>query len=319
MGSLTLKGVRKSFGRREVLRNIDLTVESGEIVGLLGPNGSGKTTTLRIAAGFYAADAGSVEIDGRSITGAPKTRAQVGYLPERPPLYDALTVRQYMRFIASAKCVTSDRQRHVAAALDACQLQDVTETPIVRLSKGYRQRVGLAQAIIGSPQVLLLDEATNGLDPVQMIDTREMIRHSAQGRAVVFSSHIIQEVAALCTRVVIMCDGELVHVDRPGHDLDRTRQVIVEIDTDNPKQVINELGALDGMQEVSLTPHSKAPTGHPIRLLCSFETNTDLRDAIARTAIQHGKLLALENSQRSLEHVFIDHIERQRADAARLT
>lgn len=208
---VALHEVCKSFGPRQVLHSLSLSVGPGEIVGLLGPNGSGKTTTLRLMAGFYAPDSGRITIRGRQ-PAAGRGNADIGYLPERAPLYDALTVSQYLEFVAGVKVEGGARARRQAIerAIDGFDLQGLTRSNIGRLSKGQRQRVGLAQAVLNDPPVLLLDEATNGLDPVQIVEARAMIRRCAQGRAVVFSSHLMQEVEALCTRIAILRQGRLV-------------------------------------------------------------------------------------------------------------
>jgi ABC-2 type transport system ATP-binding protein len=209
--AVALHQVCKSFGPRQVLHSLSLSVAPGEIVGLLGPNGSGKTTTLRLMAGFYTPDSGRVTVRGQEP--APgRGNADIGYLPERAPLYDALTVMQYLEFGAGVKVAGGARARRQAIerAIDGFDLQAVAGSAIGRLSKGQRQRVGLAQAVLNDPPVLLLDEATNGLDPVQIVEARAMIRRCAEGRAVVFSSHLMQEVEALCTRIVILRQGHLV-------------------------------------------------------------------------------------------------------------
>lgn len=208
---VALHEVCKSFGPRQVLHSLSLSVGPGEIVGLLGPNGSGKTTTLRLMAGFHAPDSGRITIRGRQ-PAAGRGNADIGYLPERAPLYDALTVSQYLQFVAGVKVEGGARARRQAIerAIDGFDLQAVARSVIGRLSKGQRQRVGLAQAVLNDPPVLLLDEATNGLDPVQIVEARAMIRRCAQGRAVVFSSHLMQEVEALCTRIAILRQGRLV-------------------------------------------------------------------------------------------------------------
>ncbi|WP_459614093.1 ABC transporter ATP-binding protein [Bordetella sp. 2513F-2] len=209
--TVTLQGVAKSFGRHTVLHGLDLAIGPGEIVGLLGPNGSGKTTTLRLIAGVYAPERGCVHVCGEPPP-AGRGSARIGYLPERVPLYDALTVTQYLDYVAHLKVAGGwrVRRRAVQQALSDFGLGGVAGKAIGRLSKGFRQRVGLAQAVLNDPPVLLLDEATNGLDPLQIVEVRQLIRRCAQGRAVLFSSHLMQEVEALCTRIAILRDGRLI-------------------------------------------------------------------------------------------------------------
>jgi len=209
---ISLAGVRKAFGRHEALRGIDLEIRPGEIVGLLGPNGSGKTTALRIIAGHLRPDDGEVTVCGvEDGPRHPEVRARIGYLPERPPLYDSLEVTSYLEFVAAAKAIPAPaRPGEIDRVLTAFRLEPQRRQRISRLSKGMRQRVGLAQALLGNPDVVLLDEATNGLDPLQIIQAREMIRAAGAGRAVLFSTHIMQEVERLCSRIVILHEGRAV-------------------------------------------------------------------------------------------------------------
>ncbi len=206
-----LKNIKKRFGRYPVLESVNLSIQSGEIVGLLGPNGSGKTTTLRIAAGYGWPDDGAVMLNGCLVSpDRPQSRKSIGYLPERSPVYDSFRVSRYLSFVASAhnmsRAQASDSIEYV---LDAFGLTFVKDRTIGFLSKGYKQRIGLAQALISKPKVLLLDEPTNGLDPTQLIEARKMIKLAAQDRAVIFSTHIMQEIEALCTRVVYLDQGKL--------------------------------------------------------------------------------------------------------------
>ncbi len=241
---LKLRDVAKRYRRRVVLDGLDLALGRGEIVGLLGPNGSGKTTTLRIAAGLLWPDRGAVEVAGEPLTPErPALRTRIGYLPERVPLYDPMTVRGYLDFVAGARGLASTRRRAaVADALTAFDLEAVAGRVIGYLSKGFRQRIGLAQALIAAPDVLLLDEPTNGLDPFQIIEARAMIVRASEGRGVIFSTHILQEVAALCTRVVYLHGGRLVTLNPAASAARRLRAVIVCTD---PAPVVDALRDLD--------------------------------------------------------------------------
>jgi|GEM_PF-684978 ABC-2 type transport system ATP-binding protein len=216
--ALELRGICKRYRRQDVLKQLELLVQPGEIVGLLGPNGCGKTTTLRIAAGYLWPDSGQVVAGGQALRpDHPDSRRHIGYLPERVPLYDPFSVERYLRFVAGARGLHGQaRDRAVDEALLGFDLVDVRRRIIGQLSKGYRQRIGLAQALLGDPRVLLLDEPTNGLDPFQIIEARELIRSVARDRAVIFSTHIMQEVVALCTRVVYLNNGTLTDLSMAG-------------------------------------------------------------------------------------------------------
>ena len=213
---LKLRAIDKRFRRHRVLSDLNLTVTRGEIVGLLGPNGSGKTTTLRLAAGYLWPDSGRVFLNEQALTPeSTALRQRIGYLPERIPLYDPLTVRQQLVFVARARGLRGAAVRSaVTEAAAAFDLEPVIARVVGRLSKGFRQRVGLAQALLGEPDLLLLDEPTSGLDPFQNLEAREMIRRASAHRAVIVSTHIVQEISALCSRVVYLREGRLVELER---------------------------------------------------------------------------------------------------------
>lgn len=207
----------KHYGPKQAVEDISFSVEKGEILGLLGPNGAGKTTTLRILAGYLPPSSGSVRIAGYDVvTQSLDARRHLGYLPENVPLYTEMTTHDYLEFVASARGLGGQRARRaIASAMEECLIEDVAYTIIGRLSKGYRQRVGLAQAILHNPDVLVLDEPTVGLDPRQIAEIRDLIRRLGEERSVILSSHILPEVQMTCRRVVIINRGRVIAEDAP--------------------------------------------------------------------------------------------------------
>jgi ABC-2 type transport system ATP-binding protein len=222
---IALESVSKRYGSTTAVHDLSFTVSRGEILGFLGPNGAGKTTTLRMIAGFIAATSGRVMVAGLDMaTQHVEAARRIGYAPERPPLYDTLDVAAYLRFVARVKGV---RRAAMAAEVErvgaACRLEAVLHREIYKLSKGYRQRLGLAQALLGDPEVLLLDEPTAGLDPGQIHETREVIRRFGTDHAVLLSTHILAEVTLICGRVAIIDRGRLLAIDSPA-GLQRARE-----------------------------------------------------------------------------------------------
>ncbi len=209
---IAVRGLTKTFGRVAAVRDVSFTVHEGEIVGFLGPNGAGKTTTMRILAGVFPPTSGEVRIAGHDPLAAPfACRRAVGYFPEYAPFYPDLRVTAYLRFVARLKRIPrAERDAAVEAVVEGCGLRAVAHRRVGTLSKGYRQRVGLAQALCGAPPILILDEPTIGLDPEQVVEIRELVRGLRGRSAVLFSSHILSEVETLCERVIVIARGRLV-------------------------------------------------------------------------------------------------------------
>ena len=208
--SIVVDNVSKVFGSQRALNGVSLTLERGEVVGLLGPNGAGKSTLMRLVTGFLPPTEGRIEVCGFDVMEAPlETKRRVGYLPERNPVHEDMYVREYLQFVAGVHGVKDQAQR-VASVIEEVGLTPEVHKQIGQLSKGYRQRVGLAQALIHDPEVLILDEPTSGLDPNQLVDIRALIRRLGQDRTVILSTHIMQEVEAMCDRVVLIRLGDIV-------------------------------------------------------------------------------------------------------------
>lgn len=318
MAAIVLERVDKHFGARQVLHGVDFRVGPGEIVGLLGPNGSGKTTTLRLVAGYYRPDAGCVRIEEDGATAAA-----VGYLPERAPLYDALSVQHYLAFVGQCKGLGGRAlDAGLERALSAFDLQAVRRTAIGRLSKGFRQRVGLAQAVLGDPSVLLLDEATNGLDPMQIVEARRMIREAATGRAVIFSSHLMQEVQALCTRALILRQGRVI-ADLPLRDGAAADGAVVLLRWRGADVagLCEALQALPGVTAVSRLPADAADAadqgaGDRVRLRVQHERPPAALDALLRCALARGQVLDARRDATSVETLLLQAVARADAGMA---
>jgi len=214
---IQVDNVSKKYGPRLAVDHLDFTVNRGEILGFLGPNGAGKSTTMNIITGYLSATEGSVKLDGHDILEEPReVKKQIGYMPELPPLYVDMTVRDYLSFVCDIKGVPrSSRRQNMERAMEMLMIADVRGRLIKNLSKGYKQRVGIAQALIGTPPVLILDEPTIGLDPQQIIETRSLIRALGKEHTIILSSHILPEVQAVCSRVLIINKGKIVASDTP--------------------------------------------------------------------------------------------------------
>ena len=252
---IEVRDLTKTFGAVEAVRGISFRVEAGEIVGFLGPNGAGKTTTMRILAGIFPPTSGEVRIAGRDPARDPLAcRRAVGYFPEYAPFYPDLRVAGYLRFVARMKRLPrAERPRAVAQVLAWCGLEGVARRRVGTLSKGYRQRVGLAQALCGNPPILILDEPTIGLDPEQVVEIRDLVRALGGSRTVFFSSHILSEVEALCERVIVVARGRLVGEGTARELSERVgRRQRVVLRVDGPAEAVaTALAALPGVERVA--------------------------------------------------------------------
>jgi ABC-2 type transport system ATP-binding protein len=307
---IELQNVVKRYGSKTIIHNISFDVKKGEIVGFLGPNGAGKTTTMRMIAGFTEATSGTVKVAGFDMASQRDQAAtRLGYLPETPPLYDILDVTSYLTFVARAKGVPAARiQQNLDRVISACRLEAVTTKECYKLSKGYRQRVGLAQALLGEPDVLLLDEPTAGLDPGQIQETREVIRNFGRDHAVLISTHILPEVTLICQRVAIINGGRILAVDSPEglqRAADQSNSVL--IDAAGDRQAIEQsLKAVDGVVDIIVHPH-------PVRagvfsIECRVQNDVGVEGRIARAATSVSELYRLERRQPTLENVFLSYI-----------
>lgn len=292
--------ISKSYGSTQALSGVSFHVESGEIIGLLGPNGAGKTTMMRVLTGFLQPDEGQVTVDGLDVlTDTLEVQKRIGYLPEEAPLYPELSVQGYLKMMADLRQIPEAEQPALLSeAVRATALTDYLTRPIGELSKGYRQRVGLAQAILHQPKLLILDEPTASLDPTQIVEVRRLIRRLARQSTVVLCTHILSEVEATCDRVIILLNGEI-KADAHLADLAATTDAILVLDGHAP-DVTSELKALPGAQAVEAYP---TPDGRAYRV--QGAEGADLRPAIYELASQSDwPLRELRRDVRTLETVF---------------
>ena len=310
---IEVQHVSKQYGRVTAVDDVSFRVERGEILGFLGPNGAGKTTTMRILTGYMPATEGKAIVAGYDVFDKPiEAKRRTGYLPETPPLYPDMTVREYLDFVARIKGVPpGDRKTRVATVMKRTHVDDMAERHCAKLSKGYKQRVGLAQALIHNPEVLILDEPTAGLDPKQIIETRELIRGLAGDHTIVLSTHILPEVAQTCQRVVIINHGRVVAVDTPQNltaRLSGSETMFVDVDT---------MGAEAGpvLAQIPGVTRVQGAAGGGFEV--ESERGTDVRRELARTIVGRGwGLLELRPMRMSLEEVFLKVTTKETTETA---
>ncbi len=297
---IQVENLTKVYGDFTAIQDVSFRVERGEVLGFLGPNGAGKTTTMRILTGFMPPSAGRVKVAGYDIfENSLEARRHIGYLPETVPLYPEMTVVSYLNFVAALRGVPRRREA-VERVMSTVNLDDHADVMIGKLSKGYRQRVGLAQALVHDPDVLVLDEPTIGLDPKQIIEVRELIRSLGGDHTIILSTHILPEVSQVCGRVLIINEGQIVAEDTPERLTARLKggeRVFIHLANDmaNADEV---LSAIEGVQEVARTGDGQ------YEVTCAL--GHDLRPTLARTLIERGwDLLELRPIGMSLEEIFL--------------
>ncbi len=302
---IEVKELRKSYDGVEALRGVSFSVKSGEIIGLLGPNGAGKTTLMKILTGYLHPSGGSAKVDGHDVVAeAGLVQEMIGYLPENAPLYPELTVQGQLKMIADLRRIPpGNRTRRLSEAIRAVGLEERLTKPISTLSKGYRQRVGLAQAIVHQPRLLILDEPTNGLDPTQIVEVRHLIRKLAKHSTVLLSTHILSEVEATCDRAIIIMAGE-VKADAHLSELAASSDAILtlELAEGEKAMVLKELRGLAGVTSAEAEERRGARVGFRIK---TAESGRDLCPALFDLAKGHDwRLCELKNETHTLEAVF---------------
>jgi ABC-2 type transport system ATP-binding protein len=303
---LTVQGVTKVYGSRKAVDNISFALGDHEILGFLGPNGAGKSTTMNIIAGYTSSTEGTVTVNGKEILDDPiGCKKQIGYLPERPPLYPDMAVNAYLSFMFDLKKVKLPKKEHIAEVCAAVGVSEVRNRIIKNLSKGYQQRVGLAQAMLGDPGILILDEPTVGLDPKQILEVRDLIREAGKRRAVIFSSHILQEIQAVCERIIVINNGALIADDTPDN-LSRAASgdSRLLLAADGPAEEMKAaLAELPGMRRVEF--RGPGGDGGFEFALESGEGVDPRRELFRLLAAKNWPVLSLRKSGMSLEDVFL--------------
>lgn len=305
---IEVENLTKKYGSHVAVDNLSFRVERGMIYGFLGPNGAGKSTTMNMMTGYIAATSGTVKINGYDILKNPEqAKKSIGYLPELPPVYPDMTVYEYLRFVAELKKVKkNERQVQIEDVMKQTQIEDVKGRLIKNLSKGYKQRVGLAQAIIGYPEVIILDEPTVGLDPKQIIEIRELIRELAKKHTIILSSHILSEVSAVCDHIMIISKGKLVASDTPEGLmtlLKGGRQMKLSVLGEQSK-VEELLRSMESVKDFSMQPPRAEEM---VSVNIRTEDTEDIRvELFHRLAAADMPIMELSLSEKSLEDVFLE-------------
>lgn len=304
---IEVRELTKKFARHEAVQSISFSVAQGEIVGFLGPNGAGKTTTLRMLTGYLPPTSGSARIAGFDIfRQSVEARRHIGYMPELVPLYDDLRVIEYLSYRAQIKGLSRrDARKRVGEVVDTCGLESVRKKMIKTLSKGFRQRVGLADTLVHDPALLILDEPTNGLDPNQIRQIRELVRRLGESRTILLSTHILHEVEMTCNRVIIIDGGQIRAADTPANlvaDMRAAGRIQVELKAE-ADVVAGAIGRLDRIKKVSAEPLDEGWQ----RLMIWVDSGVDARESIGQLAFQYGwPLRSLFRHEATLEDVFVE-------------
>lgn len=304
---IKVENLTKQYGSHRAVDNISFEVGKGEILGFLGPNGAGKSTTMNILTGYLSATSGTVTINGYDVLDNPnEAKASIGYLPEQPPLYQDMTVREYLNFMCDLKKCALPRQRHIAEICKVMKIEDVYNRLIKNLSKGYKQRVGMAQALIGNPPVLILDEPTVGLDPQQIIEIRSLIKTLGKNHTVILSSHILPEIEAVCDRIVIINKGKIVaddYTDDLARKMSDDRRLMISVEGPE-KEVAELIQSIPGVQEVTAMANRQVGV---CDYAIAFADGVDIRrELFNRLSQRQWPLLSSKSMAMTLEDIFIN-------------
>ncbi|MBQ7134043.1 MAG: ATP-binding cassette domain-containing protein [Ruminococcus sp.] len=296
-----VKNLTKVYGDIKAVDDISFTVGSGEVLGFLGPNGAGKSTTMNIITGYLSSSSGTVTVDGTEILENPKeTKAKIGYLPEIPPLYPDMTVKAYLEFMYDIKKVKLPKEEHIDEVMAIVKISDVKDRLIKNLSKGYKQRVGFAQALLGNPPVLILDEPTVGLDPKQIIEIRNLIRGLGKKHTVIFSSHVLSEVSAICDRIIVISNGKIVadaKTDELSTVISGKGQLLLEVEGSS-SAVSCAINEVYGVKKVTSTGNN--------RYAVDYDNTVDIRRGVFNSLTKAGcVILEMKSGGLTLEESFL--------------
>lgn len=302
---IEVKNLTKHYGSKKAVNDISFTVNDGEILGFLGPNGAGKSTTMNMLTGYISSTSGTVSINGIDILEDPiKAKSNIGYLPELPPLYVDMTVKAYLNFIYDLRKCKLPRKDHLQSICNLCQILNVKDRIIKHLSKGYKQRVGLAQALIGNPPVLILDEPTVGLDPNQMIEIRDLIKKLGKSHTVILSSHILSEIQHVCDRIIIINNGVIAAddtADNLSKKMSEDHKLLVRIEGDKDK-ILNELKKLENLKSVRAGLKKEE---NVFEYELEAMDNADLRRQVSNKAQENRwPILMMKTTELNLEDIF---------------
>ncbi len=318
---IEINNLCKNFGDKKAVIDVSFNVEEGEIMGFLGPNGAGKSTALNILTGYLSATSGTAKIDGIDILENPlEAKKKIGFLPEQPPLYLEMTVKEYLNFCYGLKNCTLPRKQHIREICEVVKIVDVYDRMIKNLSKGYRQRVGIAQSLIGNPEVLIFDEPTVGLDPKQIIEIRNLIRHLGKNHTVILSTHILPEVQSVCDRIVVINKGRIVANERTENlinAVEGSRRMVAKI-VGPEDSVLNLLRSTPGVKYAEKLGRRDTDS---VSYLIESEERVDVRKpifyALAKATYP---LIGLEGDEINLEDIFIklvDPVKREKTEKRR--
>ena len=301
-----VKNLTKRYGNMTVVDDISFTVGEGEILGFLGPNGAGKSTTMNMITGYISSTAGTITVDGYEVLENPKkVKSSIGYLPEIPPLYVEMTVKKYLEFMFDLKKVKLPKKEHIDEVMRLVKISDVSGRIIKHLSKGYRQRVGFAQALLGNPPVLILDEPTVGLDPQQIIEIRNLIKSLGKKHTVIFSSHVLSEISATCDRIIVISNGKLV-ADTKASELSTAiaGNQKLRLDIEGAQgTVLNALKVIPGVLKIKKQRDLDENTS---RYLVEYQTGVDIRrDVFSAIARAECIILDMQSGNETLEDSFL--------------